>query len=65
MDAKHRADSEVMKDGDVEVLYIDGTWRVRIQGEGLVLRGYDAMYKAVTAGRAEAKHRGVDLVIKN
>ena len=54
---------ELAVEGDVEIVHEDGSWQYRIQGDGVVSRAYDAQYKAVTAGREEARRRGVELII--
>jgi hypothetical protein len=56
-----------MPQGDVEVFHNngDGHWRVQVEGGEILDGDYTAKDEAVEAGRAEAKRRGVELVVKN
>jgi hypothetical protein len=54
-----------MTQGDVEVYFQDDEWRVGIPlGEDPISR-HASQQEAVEAGRAEAHHRGLQLVVRD
>lgn len=54
-----------MPQGDVEVVYDQGTWYVRIEAEGTQVSEHETREQAIDAGRAEAKQRQVELIVHN
>ena len=54
-----------MPKGDVETVYVDGQWTNQIEGEGPTEHLYQTKDRAVEAGRALARERKVEHIIKN
>ena len=54
-----------MPDGDVETFHEGGAWHNRIEGQGGLLNTHTDKTTAVEAGRAEARRRQVEHIIKN
>ena len=54
-----------MPHGDVEPFHEDGAWHNRIEGQGGLLNTHTDKTTAVEAGRAEARRRQVEHIIKN
>jgi len=54
-----------MPKGDVETFYEDNMWGIQIQGDGPTGDFFEKKEKAVAAGRALAKERGVEHIVKN
>ena len=54
-----------MPRGDVETVYIDGSWTNQIEGEGPTEELFQTKDRAVEEGRRLAKARRAEHIIKN
>jgi hypothetical protein len=54
-----------MAKGDVEVHPQDGSWAVKVEGEGVPRSTHENKTDAIGSGKALAKSLGAELIVKN
>jgi hypothetical protein len=54
-----------MPKGDVETVYVDGSWTNQVEGEGPTEDLFQTKDRAVAAGRELARRRRAEHIIKN
>ncbi|WP_408897402.1 DUF2188 domain-containing protein [Nocardioides sp. R1-1] len=54
-----------MPKGDVETVFVDGTWTNQVEGEGPTGHLFQTKDRAVEAGRELARERASEHIIKN
>ncbi len=54
-----------MPQGDVETVYIDGSWTNQIEGEGPTHDLFQTKDRAIAEGRELARERATEHIIKN